>query len=525
MRDFNKEFSNQLANIQNELSLANTNDRTIQHLQLIQNNIKGGRRSRGSMNGGSMNGGLMSGGFVDITPYVSMVVGLVQTMGRFLPSETAIKTMLDSKFLTTVLNYLPKGLDGEMTATITSIIRNCADNYGAIMAGALLVTGSAVIIHKIVQNVKNERQNRLMEKEQDLFRQKAIQAQLVLNQKEMVERAQQNTARIQKEADEAALEKLKYERKQAEIAKEKEKERIKREAEQREVDYYRKKLADDAALQQMEFQAEEARLALEREIELIKEDERQAQLNAASQALENEAQAAKLKEDNAIQLQLQEQEELSRLANIDPVTIPEKSIKSNTKNENKLNRLNIQLVKYNNTLMGMSETSSQRASLLQNIMLVERQINDLGGMINKPGPFTSVLPVERKISQLDEMINQPGPFTTVLPVEKKNVTRKNAKIPDENKLIRLNDQLLKQQNTLKNMDVDSINRSSVLQLIMIIEKQISVLTGVKKPAAPKKPATIKKPAAPKKPVTPKKPAAPKKAVAKVTKKQKNKYVA
>ena len=40
-----------------------------------------------------------------------------------------------------------------------------------------------------------------------------------------------------------------------------------------------------------------------------------------------------------------------------------------------------------------------------------------------------------------------------------------------------------------------------------------------------KPATIKKPAAPKKPVTPKKPAAPKKAVAKVTKKQKNKYVA
>ena len=507
MRDFNKEFSNQLANIQNELSLANTNDRTIQHLQLIQSNIKGGRRSRGSMNGGSMNGGLMSGGFVDITPYVSMVVGLVQTMGRFLPSETAIKTMLDSKFLTTVLNYLPKGLDGEMTATITSIIRNCADNYGAIMAGALLVTGSAVIIHKIVQNVKNERQNRLMEKEQDLFRQKAIQAQLVLNQKEMVERAQQNTARIQKEADEAALEKLKYERKQAEIAKEKEKERIKREAEQREIDYYRKKLADDNALQQMEFQAEEARLALEREIELIKEDERQAQLNAASQALENEAQAAKLKEDNAIQLQLQEQEELSRLANIDPVTIPEKSIKSNTKNENKLNRLNIQLVKYNSTLMGMSENSSQRPSLLENIMLVERQISDLSGIVG------------RTKSNFDEIINKSAPFTT-LPIEKKNVTRKNVKIIDENKLIRLNDQLLKQQNTLKNMDVDSINRSSVLQLIMIIEKQISVLTGVKKPAAPKKPATIKKPAAPKKPVTPKKPAAPKKAVAKVTKKQK-----
>ena len=73
--------------------------------------------------------------------------------------------------------------------------------------------------------------------------------------------------------------------------------------------------------------------------------------------------------------------------------------------------------------------------------------------------------------------------------------------------------------------VKLIDEPSVLQTIMIIEKQISVLTGVKKPAAPKKPATIKKPAAPKKPVTPKKPAAPKKAVAKVTKQQKNKYVA
>ena len=63
---------------------------------------------------------------------------------------------------------------------------------------------------------------------------------------------------------------------------------------------------------------------------------------------------------------------------------------------------------------------------------------------------------------------------------------------DENKLIRLNDQLLKQQNTLQNMDVHSVNRPSVLETIMIIEKQISVLTGVKKPVTPRKPAAPKK---------------------------------
>ena len=473
-RNFNKEFSNQLTNIQNELSLANTNDRTIQQLRLIQSNIKGGRR-----NGGSRNGGSMYGGFVDITPYVSMVVGLVQTMGRFLPSTMAIKTMLDSKFLTTVLNYLPKGIDGEMTATITSIIRHCADNYAEIMAGTLLAAGSVLIIEQIVQSVKNDRQNRLMNNERNLSKQKAIQEQLLLNQQAIVEIAQENTARIQKEADEAVLNKLQNERKQAEMAKVNELERIKRQETQRQTEQHQKKLADEAVLQQLEFEAEETRRELEYETEQIREQERQARLNAASQALENEAHAAKLEQDNAIQLQLQKQQELSRLANIDPVTVLEKSINTNTKNENKLNRLNIQLVKYNSTLMGMSENSSQRPSLLENIMLVERQISDLSGIVG------------RTKSNFDEIINKSAPFTT-LPIEKKNVTRKNVKIIDENKLIRLNDQLLKQQNTLQNMDVHSVNRPSVLETIMIIEKQISVLTGVKKPVTPRKPAAPKK---------------------------------